>query len=849
LADDRRGSGRTITRAVLYVVLAAALVAWIVSMGNVRNTSSSWISGVVAGTVLVGLGAGRRQGWGNSAGWGMSTSRAILYVILMTVGIVVTVLGITFAEISVESNPHPSSDYLVATFILVALVIAGGIALIALPASALARSRKRYLSRPATPAVAAAPSKPAAQGLAAGVPADSDAVAQIVLRSKDVSAVLKDLLAHDDGTHAPLPALLRNIGLSSWEGVPVVSANRLARNNRYWLLMRDEYAPEVYDRFVTLEAALNMYGDIRARNAASGGRDTRPLGEQVLGMLAATVDLEPATKVAQGVESEFVPTQGGEWAARKHFADFAESVPTTFRFQFSMQTNLDAGVFLLEVEVPRPACFSIVSPDEVGRVSRARAYALRVALLGAHGAFEAGRFATVVVNCREHGSEETVLSLRLDATTMSQLRAVASSPGLDEGGFPQGEAVRASFGENGWFVPVEPFLTSEDPTAFPASRYREVELDASESPAELAEATGAHRICDLGIYEVSPRVSKWHEMVANKVSSTGEAVSMLMAARDATTDVTVAEACNRAARALVDGTMDVTDTKRLGELFINGDELSLTVARIRNVISDEEHLDGDMLTDALASLDKTLGPITDMGMYLDDTDNVYRYFNSFAERVYYNRILPKDARTTRLVPDAYYVGHSEAARILNLLERYDEALVHDEELVRIAPATPDALLAKVRTLEEQGSIFEAADLLKKAILISSTSRDLCICFYRLAFMEWKLGEGQLAVACYVRSMGFRSDVARQAQQELEELIATEPQLKKVTSDEAREMIKAAGLPYGDVPSMRRTTAACACACTDANLIGPARAFTEMLLDLNYDDALVDVCRSLAIPRQ
>ena len=849
MADGRRAGGKDIVRVILYVALAVALGVWIVCMSNAKSTSTGWISGIVAGTVLVGLGANRKQGWGNSAGWGMSTSRAILYVVLITVGLVVALLGMTFAAITVESNPRPSSDYLVVIFVLVTIVIAGGISLIAFPASALVKSRKRYLSQLTAHPAATAPSKPATQGLATGVPGDSDAVAQIVLRSKDVSAVLKDLLAHDDGTHAPLPPLLRNIGLSSWEGMPVVSANRLARNDRYWLLLRDEYAPETYDRFVTLEAALNMYADIRARKAASGGRDTRPLGEQVLGVLAATVDLEPATKVEQNVESEFVPTQGGEWAARKHFADFAESVPTTFRFQFSMQTNLEAGVFLLGLEVPRPACFSIISPDEAGRVCRARAYALRLALLGARGAFGAGRFATVVVNCREHGSEETILSLRLDATTMNQLRAVAGSPGLDEGGFPQGEAVRASFGENGWFVPVEPFLTSEDPTVFPASRYREVELDTSESPAELAETTGARRICDLGIYEVSPRVSKWHEMVANEVSSTGDAVSMLMAARDATSDVTIAEACNRTAKALVDGTMDVTDTKRLGELFINGDELSLTVARIRNVISDEEHLDGDVLTDALASLDKTLGPITDMGMYLDDTDNVYRYFNSFAERVYYNRILPKDARTTRLVPDAYYVGHSEAARILNLLERYDEALVHDEELVRIAPATPDALLAKVRTLEEQGSIFEAADLLKKAILISSTSRDLCICFYRLAFMEWKLGEGQLAVACYVRSMGFRSDVARQAQQELDELIATEPQLKKVTGDEAREMIKAAGLPYGDVPSMRRTTATCACACTDANLIGPARAFAEMLLDLNYDDALVDVCRSLAIPRQ
>ncbi|MGL5173714.1 MAG: hypothetical protein ACRC75_07660, partial [Olsenella sp.] len=121
MADGRRAGGKDIVRVILYVALAVALGVWIVCMSNAKSTSTGWISGIVAGTVLVGLGANRKQGWGNSAGWGMSTSRAILYVVLMTVGIVVTVLGITFAEISVESNPHPSSDYLVATFILVAI--------------------------------------------------------------------------------------------------------------------------------------------------------------------------------------------------------------------------------------------------------------------------------------------------------------------------------------------------------------------------------------------------------------------------------------------------------------------------------------------------------------------------------------------------------------------------------------------------------------------------------------------------------------------------------------------------------------------------------------------------------
>ena len=107
MADGRRAGGKDTVRVMLYVALAVALVAWVVCMGDSRAGATSWASGITAGVVLVGLGASRKQGWGNSAGWGMSTSRAILYVILMTVGIVVTVLGITFAEISVESSRTP----------------------------------------------------------------------------------------------------------------------------------------------------------------------------------------------------------------------------------------------------------------------------------------------------------------------------------------------------------------------------------------------------------------------------------------------------------------------------------------------------------------------------------------------------------------------------------------------------------------------------------------------------------------------------------------------------------------------------------------------------------------------
>ena len=676
-----------------------------------------------------------------------------------------------------------------------------------------------------------------------------DPVLQMVLRSTDVRAALADLLAHDDGTHAPLPELLRRIGLASWEDTPAASATRLARSGRYWLSLRDDdLTPEKYDRLVTLEAVLNLYADLRPDGASRDGGQA--LDHRLHDVLASTAELMPLPRVGQDQADASVPVGGGEWEARRRFADFAEGVPTAFRVQFDMQANLAAGTFLVEFDVPRPACFSLVSPDDAGRVRAARAYALRSALLAARGAFEAdGGISTVVVNCHEHRSKETILSLRLDATSLGQLRTVARTSGLDAGGFPKGDAVRAAFDPRGWLDCVEPFLTGRDEIVSPALRARDAELDDSDCPTALEEATGARHICELGIYEISLRASKWNDILSDRIATTGDAVSKLMSARDATNDVTVMEACNRTAKVLVDGTVDVSDHQRLAEVFVNGDPLSLTVAHIRDVLGNDGQLDAERLNDALGSLVGTLGPVTEMGMYLDDADNVYRYFNSIAERVYYNRNLDDHMRTTRLVPDAYYVGHAEAARILNILGRYDEALAHDDELIRIAPATPDALLTKVRTLEGQSCVFEAADLIQKAVTMSSTTRDLGICFYRLAFIEWKLGHGQLAAACYARATELRSDVADQANVELEELLANDPQLKRVGGEEARKMIEAAGLPYGSTSDMHRTTAACARACTDANLFRPARVFTEMLLELTYDDALVDVYRSLLTPER
>ena len=219
-----------------------------------------------------------------------------------------------------------------------------------------------------------------------------------------------------------------------------------------------------------------------------------------------------------------------------------------------------------------------------------------------------------------------------------------------------------------------------------------------------------------------------------------------------------------------------------------------------------------------------------------------------AERVRYNRTADDGGRRVRLVPDEYYAAHSLAARILGMLGRHDEALAHAEELMRVAPATPDAALCKVRCLEGQARIFEAADLLISAISYSATARDMSICFYRLAFMEWKLGRADLSVACYQRAIDLHGEIADQARQELGDLIAAEgPKLAPLNDEQVVPALEEGGLPAGSIGALRAELRDAVAACTDAGIFSVARPLTGALLELCRDDALVGVHRSLMRP--
>lgn len=659
--------------------------------------------------------------------------------------------------------------------------------------------------------------------------------------SDNVLATLRDLILHGRGRVdvGCLPELLAHLDLLGWSAAPVVRANRLRRNGRWWLSTPDqELSGADLDRLVSIEAALNIAEDM----AKAKGPQAPALSVSDTLKVAA---LDPLPDGKNNLTSFLLKgaKSGGEWECRMRFANAVENLPAPFRVEFDFQVNVRLGVMCVDVILPGPACFAFAGGDREVLPGLARTYATQLSIaLGRCALAACGGISRVVVNGCDRSSAQTVLSILLTPKAVNQMGSV-SEVTLDT--LQTYADVRVAQSSDGWLEPVDPLEVRDSVALNPKDRFRMIELDASPCSNALLSACGSRRISDLGIMEKAGRAGAWNDMVEELGDTTQKAVSRLVDLRNKTKDLTVAEACDRTSAALVSGAVDVADKRSLALLFVDGGTLADATRRARATVDADPP--AEQLLPALDELEHVLAPVTEMGIYLDDSDTVYRYFNSVAERIAYNRTFRNDVRNVRLVPDEYYAAQSLAARILTTLGRSDEALAHANELVRIAPLTPDAALSKVRCLEEQSRIIEASDMLKQAISYASTARDMSICFYRLAYMEWKLGRPDLSVACYQRSIELHPEVAPNARSEMSDLIETSEGLRPYPADEVIKVLDEGGLPTGSLDALREQTRDALVACADEEVFSVARPLASVMLELGRDDALLDVRRSLMRP--
>lgn len=544
--------------------------------------------------------------------------------------------------------------------------------------------------------------KPAATGAtAADGPAGGANVAELVLRSDNVAAILKDLAAHAtsdgaasgaDGAGAAdeLPELLRRAGLSSWAEAPRIRANRLRRNGRFWLTAEgDEPQGEQYERLTSLEAALNLWSDL---TRAANGRPANPLGTpaRIEAQFRAVARLRPGKAGFEGLLAD-APSWGearGEWAARLALSSAIENLPAPFRVVSAFQVNLGAGLAVIDVEVPAAGQLVLALGEDAGDealLCARDAYAAGLCAALARAAFEASPGITrAAINCRDHATRAVVLSASArqeDLATLEEVSAKLWDAAFAAGGINEAqvaavrraaqdaEVMRFSAGAGADAEGVEPFFALDSEAASPAARTLPVELDNSPATLGLAGTCGAERVRDLGINENAGRVEVWNALLPGLGSTTQEAVSALMAAKAESEDASVAAACDRVARVLVEGGVDAADRQALAAVFVEGDELSQANRAASQVLSGEP--DPAELESVLARLEAALAPYEAAGTFEDDARTAHRYFNSFAERVAYNRAFAQDDREVVLVPDEYYAAHSRAAHALGLLGRYD----------------------------------------------------------------------------------------------------------------------------------------------------------------------------------
>ena len=370
------------------------------------------------------------------------------------------------------------------------------------------------------------------------------------------------------------------------------------------------------------------------------------------------------------------------------------------------------------------------------------------------------------------------------------------------------------------------------------------ELDDRPCSTALAEAANVRTVADFGINEDAERRRVWHAFAQEAPTSNTDAVARFMELRDGCDRPETVEACSRVIRALAEGTADLSDLPAVRKQFFFGSELDAAVEYAHLVMSgDDPEAVGRAIDRLQAALDISL-----QIAYLDDTDAVYRYFGSTAERVYFNRSLADGKREVRLVPDVYFNALELAARLLTLAGRNDEAIRYANEARRIAPVSCDAALIKARVLENRKDLFGAVDMVRRFIPRATSHRDLALLLYRLAYFEWKLGQARKAVACYKTVIGMKTSVSAQAVVELAQMLAAEDGVSDLTLDQAHAVLDGEGIAYELDPAMASWLPRCAILAADEHIYPVAAALTGALVELARDDALVDMYKSF-VPDQ
>ncbi|MEE0027732.1 MAG: hypothetical protein U0J70_09080, partial [Atopobiaceae bacterium] len=279
--------------------------------------------------------------------------------------------------------------------------------------------------------------------------------------------------------------------------------------------------------------------------------------------------------------------------------------------------------------------------------------------------------------------------------------------------------------------------------------------------------------------------------------------------------------------------------------FVEGDALSRAVKTSQQLLMTQRP------EDALDVLRSALGPLEAEGRYVDSPTVAYRNFDSFTERVMYNRLNRNDKRSVVLVPDAYPVAHLTLSALYSSASTEDEsyleaALSHAQRALDVAPLSSAANLGVAACLEALDKTKEAQDLLRSFLSTAYHNQSMGMAYFRLASLLWHDGDHLAGRACYYQAARTFPPLFPFIVTEYQTLAmqSGDNESYEMSEEQVEEALRQANIPLAPTQDMAYALYDGATASVDAEVFPVAHDLLTSLEALTGDDVIHGIRMSL-----
>ncbi|MBT1176634.1 tetratricopeptide repeat protein [Bifidobacterium callimiconis] len=312
---------------------------------------------------------------------------------------------------------------------------------------------------------------------------------------------------------------------------------------------------------------------------------------------------------------------------------------------------------------------------------------------------------------------------------------------------------------NDGLKPIDAEFDLRDAMYSPTGAQEAPELSEQRFPAPVARVLGARDTLDLSIQRVDVlqrAINHFHRLVLDDSLSSVERAHRAMDVIHRIGDPELNDVAGDVTSAIIDG-LDTPEPD-----FGLADRLDAERLKARDMLFGGETQKAVEIAEAAVDhLDKLFA----------STGGVPRYFNSYAERVVYNRLFATPDEKTVLIPDNLFYAHMELADVLAQLFGPDKALPHLNAMVAYAPAYPLSHLRLAIQLANTQDWDSARAACLNALRVSLDRDDAAFAYYRLAYAEWMRDDFDIAAAAYLMSNHIAPGAMGSIDSELNELFS------------------------------------------------------------------------------